>query len=179
MVTGKLHWLHQARENGNHPLTDLLSTNQHIPLNVNEEEEAILTLSTLCPCLIQLCRPQPHYPFEYVPLFPFLPFLQLAFSSTSHMPMPLSVDSGFSGCDACGSAGTCLEPACCSSARSPIVSPSFLSSLGHMVWPKGKSELLSRQREHALKCTHIAIPLNLRETRCYVLLWVEEVISLQ
>lgn len=71
--------------------------------------------------------------------FPSLPFLQLVFCSPSNLPLPLCVVSGFSGCDACGSAGTGLEPACCSSARSLIVSPSFLSSLGHMVWPKGKT----------------------------------------
>lgn len=47
VVTGKLHWLRQAREKGNHHLTGLLSTNQHIPLNANEKEQALETLSTL------------------------------------------------------------------------------------------------------------------------------------
>ena len=152
-------------ETGNFHMTDLLSTNQHIPpKNVNEKRRLSPHMERPPPCLAY----QPS--LSCVPLFLWISLLlPLVYRSTISCPLivalpsplltclytPLSLSLSLRGhlfscrVDVCGSAGTCAESVCCSSARSPIVVFFFPPPLpppspGHMVVPKGKSELSTR-----------------------------------
>lgn len=138
-------------------LNDLLSTNQHILLNVNEKRR----LSAHC---APSPLPQSSASLSFVPhslsFFESLPFfLPLVSPSLSSISCLLTLPSKYASAmvcghlfscwvDVCKTVGACVEPACYSSTRSLIFfSPFFLFalfSLGHMVLPKGKSELSTR-----------------------------------
>lgn len=117
----------QAQETGNLHLTDLLSANQHIPLNVNEKRR-LSSHRAPSPCLAY----QPHsavsltaslflwFSLSFIrpPLAPSTISCPLAVTPR-HASTPVRAHL-FSCCvDVCCSVGTSPEPVRCSSARSP------------------------------------------------------------
>lgn len=107
-------------------LNDLLSTNQHILLNVNEKRR----LSAHC---APSPLPQSSASLSFVPhslsFFESLPFFLLLVSSLSRISCLLTLLSKYASAlvcghlfscwvDVCKSVGACVEPACYSSTRS-------------------------------------------------------------
>lgn len=138
VVTGGLRRFSQAHKD--HHLTDLLCTNQHILSPRQWKEEApLIQCNPNLPPHRHASSPSPgpsHFAESLLP-----PHVHLSHSLPSiSCPLALAPNNAhlFSCCvDLCASVGTQPEPACCSSARSPIVFFPPPSS-GHMVLPKGE-----------------------------------------